>query len=298
MTTINKRASKLFAMTINTITNGGLMTLRLLAGYDNVLQTPVDGLQFPMGDRLTEFVRGNMTGQDWVRVIELLTGVIGTSVHYERKSGTAEATGYIKHTLKNPVIHRAGISLIHRGYGSGNANFECKAADETEGIADLWVPLDSQAAPAYISSARGIEITACVFGAINVYHVTQLDFNIVMQLVKASHDGDVGYTAVDVMLGGSAPSGTLVIQDSEITTAKLKAQELLAAARGSLVLSVKQAGGATAKTLTIAGVEFTSMEQNLDVGADYNSFSLPFIVTNNVTTPLTLAGANKIITIT
>jgi len=298
MTTVNNRVMKPQAITINTIAAGGLMTLRLLAGYDNVLQTPVDGLQVPMGDRLTEFVRGNMTGQDWLHVIELLTGAVGTSVHYERKSGVAEATGYIKHTLNKPVIHRCGISLMHRGYGSINADFECQAADETEGIADLWVPEDNQAAPTYVSAARGLEITACVHGGdLNIYHVTKLDFNIVMQLLKASQDGDIGYTAVDALLSGIMPSGVLTIQDSEIISAKLKAVEMVQAARGNLVLSIRQAGGAAAKTLTIAGVEFTNLSESSDVNADYSSYDVPFIITNNASTPLTLSGPNKILAI-
>lgn len=298
MTTVNTRIMQPQAMTINTIANGGLMTLRLNAGYDNILQTPVDGLELSLIDRLTEFVRGNMTGQDWVHIIELLTGVVGTSVHYQRKSGAEEATGYIKHTITNPVIYKCNLSLQHRGYASAGADFECRAADPTKGIADIWVPLDAQAPPTYISAARGIEITACLHGALAIYHVTRLELNIEMPLIKASQDGDVGYTAVDALLSGIKASGSLTFQDAGITAAQLKAVQLIKAAKAALVLTVKLSQGATAKTLTLANVLFTSLGQDSNADSkDYDTFNLPFIIANDATTQLTLTGTNKIITI-
>lgn len=297
MATVNNRVMKPQAVTINGISAGGLVTCRLQAGYDNILQNPVDGLQVSMVDRLTEFVRGNLVSQDWIHFLELLTGTMGTYVFYERKSGAAEATGYIKHTITNPVVHRCSLNLTHRGYGTVSADFECKAADETKGILDMWTPLDSQAAPSYVSAARSLEITACAHGALSVYHVTRLSFDIVLQLIKASQDGDVGYTAVDALLVGIVPSGTLTIQDSAITTAKLKAVELITASAGDLALTVKQSQGAANKTLTIANVVFGSGEQNADVNSEYDEFNIPFMVANDPDTPLTLSGDNKIVTI-
>ena len=285
---------------INGIANGGLVTHRIQAGYDNILQNPVDGLELSMADFITEFVRGDFTSQDWVHIIELLTGTVGTSVFYERKSGTAEASGYIKHTLNNPVIHKMTLVIQHRGYGNISGSYECRAADETKGITDMWVKTDSQNAPTYVSAARGLEITACALGILNVYHVTRLELTIEMSMSKSSQDGDVGYTAVDVFV--KSAYGTLTMQDAEIATSQAKAVQLLKAARGSLVTTIKQSQGATAKTLTIAGVKFTSAGHNTsapDAGGNPNpdEFSVPFIVTNDVTTQLTLAGTNKIVTI-
>jgi len=298
MATVNKRIMQPQALTINAIAAGGLVRHNIDAGYDDVLQNPVDGFELAMADFLTERVRGTFTSQDWVHLIELLTGTVGTSVFYERKSGTAEATGYMKHTLNNPVIYKMSLNLQHRKYASVDGSYECRAASETEGIADLWEMLDGQATPTAVSALRALEITACTHNSVAIYHCTGLKLDIEMPLMKASNDGDVGYTAVDALLSGIKVSGTLTFQDAGIATAQLRAAVLLAAARANLALTIKQSQGATAKTLTIAGVKFTS------VGHDTNSdskepdeFSMPFIITNNATTPLTLAGANKIITI-
>jgi len=298
MATVNKRVFKPQAVTINGVDAGGLMSAQIAAGYDNVPQSPVDGLQIPVIDRVTEFVRGSINSQDWVHLVDLLTGAVGTYVFYERKSGVAEATGYIKHTLTNPVIHRCSMSLLHRAYASVNASFECKAADETKRITDMWVPTDDQAAPTYVDAARGLEITACTHAVGGtVYHVTGLDFELAMQLLRASQDGDVGYTAVDAELGGIPPSGTLRFQDAGIASDKLLAQDLVLAAAGNLVLTVKQSQGATAKTVTIANVVFTGIDASPSADGTYTEFSLPFVVANDTGTPLTLAGDNKIITI-
>jgi len=300
MATVNKRAGKAQAAVINGVDAGGLMVAAIQAGFDDILQSPADGLEIPLIDRATEFVRGSINSQDWVHLVDLLTGVVGTYVFYERKSGVAVATGYIKHTLTAPVIHRCGINLTHRGYGTANADFECKPADETKGVADMWQLADTQAAPSYISAARGLEITACVHDAtLTVKHVTGLDFVIAMLMSKASQDGDVGYTAVDAELGGIPPTGTLRFQDSSVKdeSTELMAEQLLAAAAGDLVLTVKQSQGATAKTVTIANVVFDSIDTAPAAGTPYTEYSMPFRVANDADTPLTLAGTDKIITI-
>jgi len=311
MATVNNRIMKPQASVINGVDAGGTMIARIASGYDDVNQTPLDGLDIPLVDRLTEFVRGSLTCQDWVHIIDLLTGTVGTYVFYQRKSGTAVATGFIKHTITNPVIHRAALSLIHRGYGTINADFECKAADESKGISDMWGQTDDQAAPSYISAARGLEITACAHNSVDIYHTIGLDFEIAMQLMKASADGDVGYTAVDAELGGApqtqnrafgdpggiSPMGTLTFQDASITDGNILAQDLIAASAGDLVLTVKQAQGAAAKTVTIANVVFTGIDASPSADGGYTDFSMPFVVANDADTPLTLAGDNKIITI-
>lgn len=300
MATTNKRIYQPQALTINAIAAGGLVQHRIQAGYDDILQNPVDGQQLAMADFLTEFVRGSFTTQDWVHIIELLTGTVGTSVFYQRKSGVADATGYIKHSLLNPIIHKMSLNITHRKYSTAEGSYECKAADETDGIADLWTMTDTVAAPTFISSDRGCEITACTFGGTPaaIYHVTSLRLDIELPLLKASHDGDKGYTTVETLLNGIRVSGELRMQHAEITTTQIKASALVQAAAGPLVLTVKQSQGAAAKTLTINGVKFTSAGH--DTSADSNDpdeFSLPFMIVNNLALPLTLAGTTKIVTV-
>lgn len=296
MSTVNKRILQPQAHVINGVSAGGLVTHNIQAGYDDTLQNPVDGLALAMADLVTEFVRGSFSSQDWVHVIELLTGTVGTSVFYQRKSGVAEASGYIKHTLNKPVMHRMALSIRHRKYATANGSFECMAADETEGIADLWVTADSQSAPTYVPAARGLEIEACALGTLEIFHVIGLDIAIELPLVKASQDGDIGYTAVDALTNGMRASGSLIIQDAAISGGKVKAVDMVTANRGNLVLSVKQSQGVANKALTVAGVKFTSTGHNAG-GENYDEFSVPFIIANDAGTPLTLSGTNKILTI-
>lgn len=298
MSTVNNRVLDPQALTINAIAAGGITNYQIQIGYDDELQNPVDGHELAMADFLTEFCRGNFSSQDWVHFIELLTGTVGTSVFYERESGKPVATGYLKHTLNNPVIYKTVLNLRHRKYADIQGSFECRAADETEGILDMWTHLSGQAAPTALETLRALEITACTHASAAVYHVVGLTLTVEMRLFKASNDGDIGYTAVEALASGLKVSGSLIFQDASVATAKIKAAALVTAARGSLALTVKQSQGATAKTLTIAGVKFASGSHDTSAGSTApDEFSLPFVVTNNFTTPLTLAGANKIITI-
>lgn len=304
MATVNNRIIQgVQAHVINGIQNGMPVRHRIQAGFDDQRQNPVDGLQLSMVDLITEFVRGEFASLDWVHFIELLTGIVGTNVFYQRKSGAPEAGGYIKHTLNNPVIYKMALSLKHRKDGEISGSYECRAADETKGMTDMWEKLDNQNAPTYIGAVRALEIATCVFGSsLDVYHVTGLDVYIEMPLLKASHDGDVGYTAVDAVLSGLRAYGTLTMQDAEITDSQCKGMQLCKAGRDNLVLAVKQAQGVTEKILTLAGVMFTSVGHNTsnpEAGGNPNpdEFSVPFIVANDASTPLTLAGTNKILTI-
>jgi hypothetical protein len=303
MTTVNKRIRTPMANTINGIAAGGLVSHRIQAGFDDINQNPVDGNQLPMVDMLTEFVRGDAVSQDWVHVIELLTGTVGTDVFYERKIGVAEASGYIKHTLLNPIIHRIVLALSHRKYGTVNYSYECKAADENDGMTELWSITDSQSAPTHLDAVKALEIVSCQLGVLNIYHVMGLDLTIELPLLKLSADGDLGYTTVEAILNGMKINGTLRFQDADISTSQIKAMQLMKAARGSLVLSVKQAQEVAAKTLTIAGVKFIGPAEhapsNPDSGQVPNpdEFSVPFMITDSSATQLTLAGANKVITI-
>ncbi|MDH4203610.1 MAG: hypothetical protein OEV87_12060, partial [Phycisphaerae bacterium] len=179
MTTVNNRVKIIQAAVINGVDTGGAMSAQITAGYDNVVRSAPDGIGGPpIQDKEIQFVRGTLTTQDWVHMIELLTGTVGNHTFYERKSGVPEATGYIKHTIVNPVIHRVSLSMNQKGYMVLTANFECRAADETKGFSDMWTQTDSQAKPSYISAARGgYRVKTTSFDpdgaapAISIYHV-------------------------------------------------------------------------------------------------------------------------------
>ena len=302
MTTVNNRLKKPQALVINGVDAGGTMTARILMGFDSRIASAPDGLEVPLSDRDTQFVRGTVVTQDWVHAIELLTGVVGTYVFYERKSGTAVETGFVKHTITNPVIHRISIGCAQGRYITVSFDFECRAADPTKTIGDMWTALDSQAAPTYVPAARGgYRVQSCTHGTggtqVVVNHVTDFEFNITMPLTKACNDSDIGYTCCEAELSGLAAGGSVGFQDAAITASVLVCQQLAAAAKGALVLTVTQSQGAAAKAITIAGVEFDNAGSNSDAAAPFTGYTGSFTVVNDATTQLTLAGANKIVAI-
>ncbi len=305
MATVNKRTSNPQASVINGIDTGGTMSASITEGFENKMQSAPDGLTLPVKDKEIQFCRGVVATQDWAVVISILTGTLGTYVFYERMSGVAEANGYIKHTITNPVIHNVRFSLTKEGYAVATFAFECRAADETKGFADMHVPLDAQAAPSYIAAARGgFRIISTTHGTggstINLYHITGFDFTITLPLAKACNDADIGYTCVDARLDGMTAEGSIGFQDSEVTGGATKSQQLLAAAKGPLVLTVAQGQGAANKVITTANVDFDSVggnAANSARGTNYTGHTAAFDVANDAGTPLTLAGDNKIITI-
>ena len=303
MATVNERVGLTQAMVINGVDAGGAMTAIINAGFDNILRSSPDGLQVPVKDKDVQFVRGTITTQDWVEAINLLTGVVGTYVFYERKSGVAPATGYIKHTITAPVIYSVAISIIQGGYATLTFNFECRPADEAKTIADMWAMTDDQAAPTYVSAARGgFRIETCKHdpaggSELQVYHLTRFDFTLAMPLVKACNDGDVGYTCVDARLDGLMAVGSISFRDSTIASAKLMAQQLLLASKASLELYIRQSQAAASKVITIAGVDFNNIGNSSDVNTPFTEYTSAFDVGNDTGTQLTLEGDNKIITI-
>ena len=299
MATVNNRIKNPQALTINSIAAGGLSHVTIQQGYDNIMATGPDGLAVPVRDREIAYTRGSIVSEDWVHVIELLTGAVGTGVFYARKSGVAAATGYLKYTLTAPVIHRMALSVRQGGYATIAFDFECRAADPAKTFADMLAITDSQAVPTYVAAARGgYRIETAVHGVgTNIYHVTALDFALAMRLVKACNDGDVGYTCVDCEVDGMAASGSLTIQDASIASSTLLSQRLLALAAADLVVTVTQSAGAADKVITIANVTFDSAEDSADSGADFSSFRVPFGINNDVDTPLTLSGTDKILAV-
>ena len=302
MTTVNNRVGIPQAIVINGVDAGGAMTAAITAGYDNIMRSAPDGLQVPIKDKEIQFVRGIVATQDWVEVVNLLIGVVGTYVFYERKSGVAPAAGFIQYTITNPVIHQASFTLTKGGYATASFSFECRAADETKTIADMWALLDAQAAPTYISAARGgFRVVSAVHGVdpndIDIYHVTAFNFTLTLPLVKACNDSDVGYTCVDARVSGLTAGGSISFQGGEITGAILTCQELIAAAKAALVITAKQSQGGANKAITIANVDFNSVSSPSDVNATFTEYVGTFDVANDPDVPLTLAGDNKIIAI-
>ncbi len=306
MVTVNERLYAPQATTINGVDAGGVMSIRLEEGFDNIIRSAPDGLEGPVKDKEVQRVRGQVVSQDWVEFVNLLNGTLGTKEFWEQKSGVAPATGYVKHTITNPVIHKARIvfnrSTTRGQYATVAYDFECRAEDETKGIADMHAILDDQAAPTYVSAAHGgFRIISAAFDTdvdiINIYHVTRFEFEIAMQLVKECNDSDVGYTCVDARFDGLQTRGILAFQDAEIAATQLKAQQLVVHASDQLLLTVKQGQGAANQTITMLGVDFNDFSSNSYSGADFTEYAMNYDIANSAATPLTLAGTNKIIAI-
>jgi len=304
MVTVNKRIGIPQAFVINGVDAGGAMTAALNAGFDNIMRSSPDGLQVPVKDKEAQYVRGTVTTQSWTEAINILIGEVGTYVFYERKSGVAAASGYIKHTITNPVISRLTINQAKGGYMTISFDFECKAADETSTILDMWALLDEQAAPAdYISAARGgWRVVTTTHGSEDIYHLMSFNFSLTLPLVKACNDADIGYTCIDARLDGLMAAGSLSFQDATITatTLELLCQKLLVAAKADLVITLKQSQGATNKVITIANVDFNNVSSDSNVDSPFTGYTATFDVANDPDTPLTLEGVggeNKIIAI-
>ena len=300
MATVNKRTATPQASVINGVDAGGTMQASITYGYEDKQQSSPDGLAIPTKDKECQYCRGVIATQDWVHMIELLTGTVGTYIFYERISGVAEANGYVKHTITNPVIHKVKLAFTKKGFAIVTANFECKAADETKGFADMWVPEDAQAAPSYITAVRGgMRIISAIHGSVSILHSLGFELNVELPLAKECNDADIGYTCVDARVDGMTCDGSINFQDTSIATATEVGQKLVAAAKANLVLTVNQSQGATNKTITIANVDFDSVARDANNNSKdgFTESTGNFDVANNPGTPLTLDGDNKIIVI-
>jgi len=303
MATINNRALVPQASTINGVDAGGLMQARIQQGFDNVIQSPVDGLQFPLEDKSVEFVRGTVVTQDWTKVIDILTGTVGTFPFYERKSGGDDVDGWIKHTITNPVIHKMGLRFTKGGFCAATFTFECRASDVAIGFADMYTLLDAQAAPDYISAARGgFRLISSVFDPdgtpVSIYHVLSVELILTMALFTRCDDGDTGYTCCEALFDAMICTGSIKFDDSSIAANQLKGQQLLALAANSLNLTVAQSQGAANKVLTIAGVSFKELSrESAATTKNPAGHTLSFAIANNTANPITLSGTDKLLTI-
>ena len=119
MTTVNTRVGIPQGTSINGVDAGGKMNARIDEGYETIIRSEPDGLEAPTIDREVQYCRGSVTTQDWIHATDLLTGTVTTYVFYERKSGVAEETGYIKHTITNPKIWRVRLNTVQGRYRYG-----------------------------------------------------------------------------------------------------------------------------------------------------------------------------------
>lgn len=305
MATVNKRVRNPQAAVINGIDAGGLMNASIIQGYDTELSSSPDGLGGPaLRDYEAEVTRGSLVTQDLVHLVDLATGTVSTKVFYTRKSGVGPDTGYVKNTIVNPVIHRIALTVTKKQYATIGVNFECKAEDETKGMADEWTKTDEQAAPAYVSAIRGgYRIKSAVFtpdddsiSDINIYHMQALSLLIDLMLHATYDDGDVGFTCVDVDEEGGTYNGSITFQDAGIASLQSTAQQVIAAGRGTLAVTLAMSGGATDKVLTIAGVDPKQYTEDNQPGK-FSEYTLNFDLSNSTDTPLSLDGTNKLITI-
>lgn len=177
MVTTNNRSKRIYNVAINGVNAGGAMSADINTGFEQNMSTEPD-------------------------------------------SGGAEATGYTKHTIVNPVIHKINIDLTggkNQRFFAATVEFECKAADETKGFADMYFPTAGQARPAYVAAARGNRVLTTVHGATSIFHLMSLNFRLALKLDKESNDGDVGYTAVDAELDGMQVGGSISFQDMGVS---------------------------------------------------------------------------------
>lgn len=287
---------------INGVDAGGEMSIALDEGYDEITESCPEGLEISVLDRHAQYVRGVVVTQSVTTAIDLLTGTLGTYVFYERKSGVAAATGWLQHTLNNPVIYDIDIRLNQGGYWTATFKFECRFATAATVIADVHVITDSQADPGLSEDLElgGQRFVTVALGALSIYGAKSFSFHLGLVLTKSCAGAALGYTNVDAELGGAGggADGSLVFQDSGVATAKVKSTQVLAAARASLVVTCAMSAGAANKVITVAGVVFTTASTSM-VGdrSKYAEVAMNYRVSNSLATQLTVAGANKIITI-
>ncbi|MCE5184930.1 MAG: hypothetical protein LLF76_02250 [Planctomycetaceae bacterium] len=290
----------LMGSVINGVDQGGEMSIAIDEGYDEIAESSVEGTEVAVVDRGAQYVRGVCATQSWMTVISLLAGTIGTYVFYERKSGAAAATGWLKHTLTSPVIWDVEFNWNQGSYGTATFKFECRFATAATVISDVHSLMDSQAGPTLSDELElgGYRIDSAALGVLAIYGVSAFRFHLGLKLAKSSVGAALGYTSVDAELGaaGGRADGSLTFQDSSVATTVGKEAQLLTAARASLVLSGKMASGAENKKVTVAGVMFTTCSRRM-VGnrQQYAETTANYIISNSLATPLTIAGANKII---
>ena len=169
---------------VNGVANGGRVSGTINYGKDNVITSAGDGLQLPEVNTAINFVRGNVTSEDWPTIIALINGTVGTYVWHERDSASATNTVTVN-TITKPIIHQASLSLNNFSPATIDWGFECRATAADDTLADMWAILPLQIAPATsVESARGDQITAATLGGAAINHVSGVTLSITGNLIK------------------------------------------------------------------------------------------------------------------
>ncbi len=276
---------------INGVSVGGLTSVAYEEGFDNKIESSGEGQAFPTKDRRGQFCRGTISCEDWVKMLSILTGTVGTFVVYERISGAAT---FIKHTFTNPVVSAVSLTVSNNKYSAITANFECRAADGTKTIVDMHKVEAAATLPDVVAAEYGgYEINSVVLGSLAITHVTGLTFNMSATIIKSTGDDDLAYTAVDRVDDNLAVSGSLSFEAGFASTS-LISQQMLIASAADLVVTVKKAGGTAQKVLTIKSVSFENNSGNAQ-GKGHTTNSANFTISGSTT--LTLTGDTAAVTI-
>jgi hypothetical protein len=263
-------------LNINGVSAGGLMSANIDAGFDSIIRASHDGLSFPVNERLIPYVRGSITCQDWEKVISVFNGTLGTYTFYEALSGAAT---YYPHTITNPVIHSFSLNLLNGGYSSVTWNFECKPADGTKTITDMFASGAAAAKPAYLASQRAVKIVSATHVSA-IGYVTGATVNFTSNLLREMSDGGLGYTTVEAAEPYNI-TGSVTFQNNDVASSKQYLTLLLTGAASDLVIVMKDSGLGGTATLTIKNVFFTTGNANKTSDGGYNSCTANFIMSDS-----------------
>lgn len=276
---------------INGVSIGGLTTVSYEEGYDNTIEASGEGQTFPTKDRRGQYCRGSIGCQDYTKMLEILTATLDDFVVYERISGAAT---FLKHTFTNPVVSAVSLKISNNQYSGITTKFECRASTATDTVSAMHATESAQTLPsATTTEYGGYQISSVVLGSLSISHATAVTLDLSATVIKSFGDDDLAYTAVDRIDDAIAASGSLSFEAGFVTNSMIS-QQLLLAAVGNLVITVKKAGGATNKVITIKNVMFSGNSANAAQKA-YTNNSAKFTIAGNES--LTLTGATAAIII-
>lgn len=199
--------------------------------------------------------------------------------------------------VKRAVLTAARLSVENGRYASVNFDFRvsCDPASDTQDDEVSFTP--AQAKTATIGAGKRVYrvVSAVHGGVVQAEAAAGLELNIAARSVQAVHgDGDFGET-VDV--ANFEVGGRVRFRDYTVAGLLAKAQALIAATVGALVVTMTQQGGGTTTLLTLANTRFFEASDTFRQG-DYWMCDLSFGCEGvSGVTPYGLAsGGNKVIT--
>ena len=289
MAATNNRVRMIRESTINGVDSGGMVTVLIQEGWDQIIRSGPSDIAGMVVDRECQFVRGAIATQDWSKAYNSLVAASGNFVFSERISGAAAGSAWQAHTLANTVIHRLDLAQQFGQYMTATYAYECKFASDSTTYSDVHsVAAGGAAGAAHTATRGGYRVESATLGEVNFYHVTQFNLSIALPLFKDCNDGDVGYTIVEAETEcGIAVTGSITVQDEDF-------DPIGDADPADLVLTLRSSSGAADKTITVKDVVFTGRDSNKQQG--YGTFAHAFEV-SNPDGDLTLSGETKFLTI-